>query len=624
VRRLLGLIAVAAALIAPSSAAAHAALTGSDPAAGARLGATPTAVRVSFTERPDPSLSRVEVVDSAGQSRQRGRAVPAAGDPQTLVVPVERLPRGSYTVRYRVIARDGHPSEGTLTFGVGVAAGKAIAAAARPVSPLEAVARTAFIVGLVLMLGAVAAALGGFGGPRDLRLAGGGWLLAAGALVLLTEVQRRAAHVGLGTLLDSSGGEGLLRRAVALVGAGTALEFARTPSRRTVGLVLAGGFALAAIEAHAAAGHAGTSAGRVVFQLAHFGAAGVWIGGLVALLLGTRSRAAVKRFSGIAGAAFGVLVITGALRAIEELPSPAELFTSAYGRMILVKTALLVPIAVLAWRNRRAVAEGRLGDLVRTARAEVGLAGGALLAAAVLGALAPPVITRAVAPRGLLATGSSGATAIRLTALSAEPGPNRFSLHVSGAAPSRARLRFTPIDDPGVRPTTLGLHRQDGTTFTGEGANIAFDGRWRIDAKLGRKTIPLEVDAKGPDQFLSVLRPPGRPAQYTHFLPRLGYVRVTPNRAGGRVDVRLFDMFASSPRVRTMVVTAKQGGTTRTVPVTRVGPAHYVGHLSFAARDELAVTARLRTGKRMRSVFEFSQAGESAAGRRPGSGASPA
>src|SRR3954469_9112596 len=165
-RRLVGLV-VAAALLAPSSAAAHTALVRSDPVAGAHLGATPSVVRLSFTERPDPSLSRIDVVDAAGHVRQHGRAATAAGDPRTLAVAVARLPRGSYTVRYRVIADDGHPADGTLTFGVSPSAGAAAPAPARPLSPMEAAARTAFIVGLVLVLGAAAAALGGFGGLRD-------------------------------------------------------------------------------------------------------------------------------------------------------------------------------------------------------------------------------------------------------------------------------------------------------------------------------------------------------------------------------------------------------------------------------------------------------------------------
>src|SRR5215217_1460829 len=604
-RRLLALL-VAAALIAPSSAAAHAGLAGSDPAAGARLGATPTVVRLSFSERPDPSLSRVDVVDAAGHVRQRGRAAPVAGDPRTLAVPVARLPRGSDTVRYRVIAADdGHASEGSLTFGVQIAAGAAVRAPERSASPLEIPARVMFIAGLVLVLGAIAAALGEFGGRRDGQLAAGGWALAALGLALLAEAQRRAAHVDLATLLDSGTGHGLLRRAAALMGSGMALAFARPPGRRRVGLALAGVMALVAIEAHVAAGHAATSPARVIFQLAHFGAAGVWVGGLVALLVGSRSRTALRRFARLAAGAFAVVVVTGALRAVEELPAPEQLFTSGYGRMILVKTALLAPIGALAWRNRRAVADGMLGGLVRTGRAELAFAGGALVTAAVLGALAPPVVTRNAAPTGLLAAGHAGATAVRLTTASSGPGPNRFVLHVeAGPSAARARLRFTPIDDPGVRPTTLNLRHESDSTYAARGGNVAFDGRWRIAAQLGRTTVPLELDAEGPDQFLSVLRPPGKPAQYTHTIPRLGYVRVIPDRAAGRVRVRLFDMFASSPAVGTLGLTQTRDGKTHAVPVKRVGPAHYAAALVMDRGDELAVIARLRNGKRMRSAFE--------------------
>jgi copper resistance protein C len=98
-RRVLGIV-LAATLLWPSSAAAHASLARSDPVAGAQLDATPSVVRLSFSERPDPALSRIDVVDAAGRTRQSGGVAPVAGDPNTLAVPVKPLSRGSYTVRY--------------------------------------------------------------------------------------------------------------------------------------------------------------------------------------------------------------------------------------------------------------------------------------------------------------------------------------------------------------------------------------------------------------------------------------------------------------------------------------------------------------------------------------------
>jgi hypothetical protein len=275
--------------------------------------------------------------------------------------------------------------------------------------------------------------------------------------------------------------------------------------------------------------------------------------------------------------------------------------------MILVQVALVVPIATLALRNRRAVSAGRFGRLAAgTGRAELAVAAGALLTAGVLGALPPPVVAGAAGPRGLAAAGRTGATAVRLTTASPEPGPNRFVLHVdAGAPPARARLRFTPIDDPGVRPTRLDLLREDGGTYAATGANLAFDGRWRIDAQLDRITIPLELDAEGPKQFLSILHPPGHPPQYTHLVPRLGFLRVTPQRTAGRVDIRAFDIFHSVAHVRTLVLTDTRHGTTRAIPVHRLGRGRYAARLAVGDNDRLAVIAHLREGARLRSVFDM-------------------
>ncbi len=58
------------------AAAAHGALASSEPAGGSSLERAPAAVTLRFTERPDPGLSSVRVLDS------RGRVV--AGGPQPL------------------------------------------------------------------------------------------------------------------------------------------------------------------------------------------------------------------------------------------------------------------------------------------------------------------------------------------------------------------------------------------------------------------------------------------------------------------------------------------------------------------------------------------------------------
>src|SRR5690242_5752801 len=94
-----------------ASASAHSALIRSEPVAAATLGASPTIVKLFFTERPEPSLSSVRVTGRDGAAVSTGRL--QLGDDQSLVAPVEKLPRGVYTITWRAVsAVDGHASSG--------------------------------------------------------------------------------------------------------------------------------------------------------------------------------------------------------------------------------------------------------------------------------------------------------------------------------------------------------------------------------------------------------------------------------------------------------------------------------------------------------------------------------
>ncbi len=144
------------------SAYAHALLRTSDPADGAQLAKSPSAVVLSFTEDPDPSLSIVHVIDQNGNNVEKGKARPVPGHSDELTVEVGDLPNGVYTVSWRTVSRvDGHVTAGAFAFGVGVSpAGHKVTPPKTP-SPslLTVVSRWIFYTGLFLLLGVAFASL---------------------------------------------------------------------------------------------------------------------------------------------------------------------------------------------------------------------------------------------------------------------------------------------------------------------------------------------------------------------------------------------------------------------------------------------------------------------------------
>jgi len=376
---------------------AHAALVVSDPVERVALGDTPAAIRLTFSERPDAALSEIRVLDAAGSEQQLGRALASPDEPLTLYVNVRPLDRGIYTVSWRTVsAIDAHASEGSYVFGVRVepAAGPASASATASVSLAESAARWIFIVGLVALLGATAAALARFGGGAEPPLAAGGCAVAIAGVMLLAFAQARNARVPLAAILNTGVGHALLWRGAALAAAAVALGY------RAMGTALVA--ALVAVALHVLNGHAGAAdrwlVPMVLSQWAHFSAAGVWFGGLAALLLGIRGQPAAakadaaRRFSRIAAAALVVVSVTGLVRTLDEVSSWRDLVTTPYGLTVTAKLALTLAIVAFAavnhWRSLAAAATN-LRPLRRAGGGELALAVCALAAAALLGALPP-------------------------------------------------------------------------------------------------------------------------------------------------------------------------------------------------------------------------------------------
>jgi copper transport protein len=419
VKRALAAVALLAAL-APANAAAHATVRGTVPSFREELASGPSTVRIRFDQRV--SVPTIRVLDSRGRNLARGAA---RVDDGGVVVRVASLPRGAYTVRWRVLSADSHTVAGVFTFGVRVPApAPTDAYGSQGPTRTEHVVRWLYFLGLALLLGSLAfrlVCLRGVSLPpgvdRRLALLGGIGVVGVLEVGILAFCLRAEDALQLpfgeflyGDLSPIAGGTRFgtafvaMTLGYALVAALLFLAWLTDRPRILVpAFVVALGFASGlSLSGHSAV-DAGASWKSQLADWVHLSAASVWLGGLLSMVVavwplapGLR-RTAFARFSRLATALVGLLVLAGVYLSILRLPHVSDLWDASYGRVLLVKLGL-VSIA-LAWGAfhhfvvRPALARGSDRFAARVGRslageAVVGLA--VLLAAAVLVDSKPP------------------------------------------------------------------------------------------------------------------------------------------------------------------------------------------------------------------------------------------
>ena len=367
----------------PGGAWAHATLERIVPENGAVLESAPRSVRVVFDDNVRTGSGIKAIQNDGGASVLDGKARIVGG--KTLVIPIRQgLRNGDYTVLWRVVSDDGHSIAGVTVFGIG--AGRAPPTAALTVgngpSTKDVVSRWLLFAGLLTAVGA--AFFRFLVGPVSPRVMLGSYLLA---------------FIGVSGLLHGvpvSSRFGGAMAAVALLAAVGAVFAAIAPVYPVVEPVA---FALAflLLPGPSIAGHAldrGRTPIEFVADVLHVAAASVWLGGLVALGLSLRRpgdhQVTLRRFSTIAVVSIGVLAVTGVVRALSELDSVSQLWTTGYGRALIIKTVLLGALVAIGWVNRyRLIPRLRLDGLRRNVAAELILFGGLIVAVALLTDLRP-------------------------------------------------------------------------------------------------------------------------------------------------------------------------------------------------------------------------------------------
>jgi methionine-rich copper-binding protein CopC len=113
-RRSANLSALAGVLLAPALAFAHATKTETAPADGATLDSPPAAIEMTF--KTPVRVTLVELTDAEGQSHDVSYT---RGQPVTeFAAQPADLPPGDYTVEWRGLSDDGHPTTGSFSFTV--------------------------------------------------------------------------------------------------------------------------------------------------------------------------------------------------------------------------------------------------------------------------------------------------------------------------------------------------------------------------------------------------------------------------------------------------------------------------------------------------------------------------
>lgn len=357
------LLLLAFLIAAPTAAFAHAALIGTVPADGAVLEASPSTFSLEFSEPVSPLRLLLVLPDGTQRPLASFRL---AG--QTLEIDnPEPLGRGTHVLSWRVISADGHPVGGSLLFSVG--APSAVPAMAEPVDKLLRgaiwAAKLALYVGLFLGVGAAFA----LAWLSPARQHGESFAVAALLCGLI------AAPLSLGLQgLDALGaplsqlGDWAVWQAgirtsfgwtvlIALAALGLALlsrVLPRADARPAAAAALVAVGAALAASGHASAAEPQWLTRPMVFL--HGTAIAFWAGALVPLAFSLKREADdggfLRRFSDAIPPVVAVLAIAGVALAVVQVRTPSALIETAYGRLLLVKLALLAVLFVLAAVNR--------------------------------------------------------------------------------------------------------------------------------------------------------------------------------------------------------------------------------------------------------------------------------
>ena len=379
---------------------AHAVIESTEPAANSVVSKAPNSVSLNFDEPVDTALGWMRVFDSDGERVVTAKLGRGDGDDWVRVAMPE-LEDGGYLVVWRVMSADGHAVEGAFGFQIGESSlpvGNEVVSTVVGSQGDDPLPGRVAGVGRYISYAALALLFGLFVlniVSRRLRLPTVGAVGAVSVLVVLLMTGPNTLSGSFADAFDVSlladtmnTRSGTMMVARILFFVAIAIVGSRMP-RRMLGLILvllAGTFA--------AGGHSGSEspvAIAVLVTTVHVVAVSIWIGGIIAVLVGGATNnleSGVQRFAKIMNFVLPAVVLSGVLTAARNLGGLSGLFDSTYGKITITKFLLVVAMGVIALIVRRKLQGATQPKKVLAAEAAFGLA--AFVLASVL-AVTPPI-----------------------------------------------------------------------------------------------------------------------------------------------------------------------------------------------------------------------------------------
>jgi copper transport protein len=403
----LALVALAFIVLLARPAGSHATVESTEPVAGATVRQLDRIV-MRFADPVETKGVHIWIEDDGG-SFTLGPATHPDGDERAVEVEVPPVASGYYSVGYHVVSDDGDVVGGTFQFTldlvpVGGAAQEPLAPAIPGTAPTSAsavheshgidlpagAARVLLDAALASLVGGLAFVAtvwpqgAGFAGTR--RVLWTAAIVAALASFALAVIQHAAAsELGVVSALAPShlwqslqfrfgriaaARLVLLCAAAALTGRLGPRSARSAVWRATVVAVGIGLFETIVVLAHS--GQSGTLAGAA--RLVHTIGVSVWLGGLVMLFVVVlpRRRAeelvdVLPRFSTLANVAVAALLAAGVALSIDLVGAAGSLPTTGYGRVLLLKLAVVAALLFVAQRAR-GIVRTRLANASSTRR----------------------------------------------------------------------------------------------------------------------------------------------------------------------------------------------------------------------------------------------------------------